>query len=278
MREFACDGPINVDITAAAGLVDVLAEERSSVVVDVTPGSPGDASRVAAAQTVVEMNADLLLIETPPVRGFVLRRSPSVNIRVRVPADSRLRFRGSSADVQCGGRLGDVDISGSSGDARLDHVGGDLRRKTSSGDTLFNRVDGDLSVGGASGDVRGGSVGGGLTSRTASGDVRIGAVAGSVKVQSASGDIEIDNLAQGVARINTTSGDVEVGVAEGASVWLDLYTMSGGTRSDLPISDSAPTGGVAALNLSVRTTSGDIKVRRSRVAAVRVEAPSVPAT
>jgi hypothetical protein len=270
MREFACDGPANVIIRTSAGKVDVIAEDRASVLVDVTPGAAGEASRTAAAQTRVEMSGDLLMVETPLGHGFMLRRSPVVDIRVHVPTNSRLQFNSASADLRCAGQLGDVEAVTASGDMRIDHVSGDMRRESASGDTQFNRIDGDLSSHAASGHMRGGVVGGGLTSRSASGDIRIDAVAGSIKAQSASGDIEIDSLASGMARINTASGDVEVGVAEGVSVWLDLSSVSGDTRSELPVSDSAPGGGVAALNLHVRTISGGIKVRRSRIDAAAV--------
>jgi DUF4097 and DUF4098 domain-containing protein YvlB len=173
----------------------------------------------------------------------MIRRSGSINIRVHVPTNSRIQFASSSADLRCAGQVGDIEINTSSGDARIDHVAGDMRRKSASGDTQFNRIDGDLSVHSASGDVRGGTVGGGLTSRSASGDTRIDSVGESVKAQSASGEIEIDGLWSGVTRVNSASGDVQLGVAEGVSVWLDLTSISGDTRSELPVSEFARPSG-----------------------------------
>ena len=234
--------------------------------IDVTPGAPSEASRAAAAGTSVEMTGDPLLIETPHAKGFIIRRSAAVKIRVHVPTNSRVQINSASADVRCAGRLGEVDVNSTSGDLRLDHVSGDLKRRSASGDTQFNQVDGDLSLHAASGDVQGGSVSGGITVRSASGDTTLDAVGGSVKAQSASGDIKIGNLAVGTARIHSASGDVEIGVAAGVSVWLDLTSISGDTTSDLPVSDAAPTGGAATLSLHVRTSSGDIKVRRALVA------------
>ncbi len=266
MREFACDGPISVIVRTYVGRVDVIAEDRTSAAIDVTPGNGSEAARNAAAQTRVEMSGNLLIIEAPETRGFTIRRSPVLNIRVHVPSGSRLQFNAVSADLRSTGRLGDVEISTASGDARLDHVAGDVKRNSASGDTHFNRIDGDLSTHTASGDVRGDTIGGGLTARTASGDVSINAIGGSVKAQSASGDIEIESLRLGVTRISSVSGDVELGVAEGTPVWLDLSSISGDTRSELPVSDAAPAGGSAALNLHARTVSGDITVRRSRPA------------
>jgi hypothetical protein len=263
MKEFPCDRPVSVIIRMTSGNVDVIAEDRATATVDVAPATTAEASRIAAAQTRIEMNGDLLMIETPQQHGLLIRRSAPVNIRLHVPTNSRLQYSAASADIRCDGILSGIDANSASGDVSVDQISGDMQRKAASGDTEFNVVGGDLSVNSASGDVRGGVVGGAMTARSASGDIRIDAVAGSVRAQSASGDIEIERLAAGVARINSASGNVQVAVAEGVSVWLDLSSISGDARSELPMRETAPTGGAAALSLHVRTASGDITVRRS---------------
>jgi hypothetical protein len=263
MPEFATDGPITTVIRALAGSVSLVAEERDNVEVEVRPDATGEAARTAAAETRVEMNGDLLLIEVPQARGFAIRRSAPVAIRVRMPLDSRIEINTASADVQCTGRFGDSEIKTASGDLRMDHVAGDMNRNSASGDTQFARIDGELAAHSASGDLRGGVVGGNMTSRSASGDTIVEAVGGSLKAQSASGDIKIGSVATGTARVSTASGDVELGVATGTSVWLDLSSVSGATVSDLNVSDATPAGGAASLTLHVRTASGDISVRRA---------------
>jgi hypothetical protein len=62
----------------------------------------------------------------------------------------------------------------------------------------------------------------------------------------------------------TASGDVSVGVAAGTGVWLDLNTASGSTTSDLAMG-GGPSEGVreAALEVRIRTASGDIDVHRA---------------
>lgn len=267
MAEFECNGPITAVVRTVAGRVDIVAEERSNVDVDVRPGAIGEGPRSAAAQTKIEMDGDLLLVETPQARGFVIRRNPPVEIKIRIPLDSRVQISSASADVNCTGRYANADISTASGDVHIDHVAGDLKRNSASGDTQFNRVEGDLASHSASGDIRGGFVGGNMTLRSASGDIGIESVQGSVKAQAASGDIKIGSIIAGTARIHTASGDVELGVAEGTSVWLDLSSVSGDTSSDLAVSDSAPGGGSASLSLHVRTASGDIAVRRAMASA-----------
>jgi hypothetical protein len=263
MPEFPAAGPILATVRISAGALRIAAERRDTISVDVQPGAGGEAVRAAATDTLVEMVGDQLTVETPQARGFMIRRHAPVNITVRVPTDSRLMLRAASADITCEGRFGDSDINSASGDLMIEHVAGGLHRNAASGDLRFGRVDGHLTITGASGDMRGHSVGGNLTAKTASGDVAIEAVAGDAQVSTASGDVTVGILAAGTTRIHTASGDVRLGVAEGTPVWLDLNTVSGDTRTDLPVTSEAPAGTAAALNLYIRTASGDITVRRA---------------
>ena len=263
MPEFPVSGPISATVRISSGSLRFVAEQRDSVVVDVRPGNSSDAARQAAAETIVEMTADGLIIETPQARGFIVRRSPSVDVTVRLPSDSRIMARTASADVTVDGRLAGADINTASGDTRIEHVTGDLRRHSASGDTHFRRVDGALNADGASGDVRGGIVGGDLTTKSASGDVdrrgdrRIGA--GEQRVRR----LPARQRRRGQTNIHSASGDVLIGVAEGTAVWMDVSTISGDTRSELNVSDSSPTGSSATLELSIRTVSGDVIIRRA---------------
>lgn len=265
MYDFPVDGPVPATVRISSGRLRVHAESRASIGVDVQPGSSAEAARQAADQTRVEMTPEGLLIETPQQRGFMVFRSAHVNITLRVPHDTRLMVRSSSADIDIDGRIGSCDINSASGDLRVEHVAGDLQRGAASGDTQFGRVDGDLAAHGASGDVRGGTVGGDYNGKSASGDITIEAIGGSARANSASGDIRLGNLARGEARVHTASGDVTLGVAEGTAVWMDLSTVSGSTRSELDISDT-PAGTGATLSIHARTASGDITIRRARTA------------
>src|SRR5262249_10995921 len=122
MPEFPVDGPIAATARIAAGSIRFVAETRNTVEVDVRPGSSSDAARQAAAETIVEMTADGLIIETPQARGFLIRKAPSIDITVRLPSDSRIMVRSASADIVCDGRLGSANINSASGDLRIDHV------------------------------------------------------------------------------------------------------------------------------------------------------------
>jgi DUF4097 and DUF4098 domain-containing protein YvlB len=98
--------------------------------------------------------------------------------------------------------------------------------------------------------------------RTASGDLLVGTAATDVTARTASGDIRIDTAASGTLRLTTVSGDATVGVAPGLRIWLDLQTVSGRLRSDLP-EDAPEAGGAAQLSISLQSVSGDLRLRRA---------------
>ncbi len=149
-----------------------------------------------------------------------------------------------------------------SGDVSVEHVAGALTFHAASGDVRVDRVDGPLLVSTASGDATIGRSSGDVDAQTASGDVVLSRADASVHARTASGDVRLDAVRRGDVQLMTASGDVQVGVAVGTRVWLDLSTLSGSTRSDLNVGSDAPASGDIELNLRVRTASGDIKLRR----------------
>ena len=79
---------------------------------------------------------------------------------------------------------------------------------------------------------------------------------------SVSGDVAFRSLIQGDAQVRSVSGDVEVGVASGTQVFLDLVARAGDARSDLDMMQ-VPGTAEHMLELKVVTVSGDIRVRRA---------------
>jgi DUF4097 and DUF4098 domain-containing protein YvlB len=262
MHEFPAAGPLAVEIRVTAGNVEVTAEQRDSATVAVEPADNSDAAREAAAQTLVEQRGDRLVIETPESSGWPLRwRSARVRVHARIPLDSTIQLKVASADVNCQGRYASATISTASGDAYVEHVTGDLSANTASGDLRVTEVGGQLKLNAASGDLAAQVVGGEVAVKSASGDVEIEQANSGVRVSTASGDIRLGRIHRGEFHLNSASGDVSIGIAAGTGVWLDLSTLSGSTRSDLSVNDSAPSGQHSA-NVHVKTMSGDIHLRR----------------
>jgi hypothetical protein len=262
MREFNVQDRITLSARLAAGAMHVAAEPRDTAAVEVAPYDDSASSREAAERTVVEMRGSTLHVEAPDI-GWRLRRSGRIRVDVRLPEDSRLVVRVASADARLDGRYGDTTVDTASGDITIDHVAGTLSVKGASSDVRAGRVEGPLVVDTASGDVTLGYTGGDVVVKTSSGDIDLTRAEDSVRAQSASGDIRLGSVGHGNVQLSTASGDVRVGIPAGTSVWLDLSTASGTTRSDLHHGDAqAPAGGVPDLNLLVRTASGDIELRR----------------
>jgi DUF4097 and DUF4098 domain-containing protein YvlB len=263
MPEFACSGPINVDVRIAAGSVELHAEPRDTATVEVAPYDNSDASREAAAQTRVELSGDTLSIIAPESSGWLLRRAGRLRVTASVPEDSTARLRVASADVSGHGQWHDVKLNTASGDGYFEQVTGDFTVNSASGDVRAVTVDGRLTVKTASGDVSAQQVNGSVDVTSASGDVQLDEVGADVNTKTASGNLRIGATRQGTLRVNAVSGDVSIGVVSGTGVWLDLNTLAGKTRSDLSMGGE---GGDATpehtLTLQVRTVSGDIEVHR----------------
>jgi hypothetical protein len=245
-----------VEIRNHAGSVTVEAVEAADeFVVEITPLDGLAEPLVDRADVVV--TGSRLRVTLPERR---LLRSPAFAVRVTVPPGTAVRVTVGSADVELRGRLGRAELTAASGDATVEHCA-DLNFRSASGDARIGNVLGRATLGSASGDVRVGSVGRGMEARTASGDVAIGRSSGDVSVKTASGGIGIDRVGDGSVRLATASGDVSVGVVPGLRVWLDLSSVSGRLDSQLD-DDADDAGGPAQLTLSVRTVSGDQRIRR----------------
>jgi DUF4097 and DUF4098 domain-containing protein YvlB len=264
MYEFDRSTPVTVALRAQGGNVEITAEERSTIEVEVIPLNGGDHSRDAAERTRVVLEDDTLLVQVPGSDYWQWRRSPKLGITIRVPAGSALAGKSAAADVRAVGTFSVVQLNVASADVEVDEVTGDALLDAASGDLSIARVGGGLRIKSSSGTLRVGDVTGDVMADTASGNIHMGSSDGSVKAKSASGDVEVGRLSQGVAKISTASGDVRVGVAPGTGVWLDLDTASGKSTSDLTNhGDVPPADKPTNLQLRVRTASGDIHVHRA---------------
>jgi hypothetical protein len=249
--------PVAVEVRNAAGSVEVEARDGlDEITVQIT------ALDNAAEQLLDRVNLFFtharLKVEVSERR---LLRTPAYAISVIAPTDSAVRVTAASAQTTLRGRFGDVELTSASGDVAVADCAS-LELRTASGDARVGAVAGRARHGSASGDLWIGSVSGGTTARTASGDVSIDESAGDVTIGTASGDITIGRAVDGSVQAKTMSGDVEVGVAPGLRVWLDLSSVSGRMDSQLPDDDGAAGEGPAQLSLTLRSVSGDLRIRR----------------
>jgi DUF4097 and DUF4098 domain-containing protein YvlB len=189
-------------------------------------------------------------------------RSRDLHVDVRVPVACEIEATSGSADLDVRGGVRSIGFRSGSGDLRFDDVDADLDVKTASGDVQGSEVGGDATSHGASGDLHLSRVGGRLVVRTASGDIGIDQLDGGANLTTVSGDVRIRTLAVGDVAVRSVSGDVELGVAAGQRVFLDLRTSSGDASSDLEIGQADGDTDVD-LTLRVASVSGDIRIRRT---------------
>jgi DUF4097 and DUF4098 domain-containing protein YvlB len=262
---FATPGPLDLHVEIPAGAVVVRAVETDVTRLDISGERDPDDVRV----TFNDVAGGGHRLEIVYQRRGKLRwfSGGGLRVDVQVPIGTRLSTSTASADVHATGELSSVTVKTASGDVKLGAVTGAVDIAAASGDLTVGDVGGSLTCNSASGDVEAGRVVGELVVRTASGDVDVRRAASDARCTTVSGDINIVALVEGLTSLKSVSGDIEVGVEAGTRVRLDLSSMSGGTDSELQVTDrpSSPPNGAVARELDLRATSvsGDIKVRRA---------------
>jgi len=251
--DFPCSDPIDANISFASGDVTVTAAPTDAVAVAVD----GDDDQFIGKVTVDFADRHLVVSE-PPRRGFGWR-GRDLRITISLPTGSRLAVQVASAEVRCRGEYGALDIRTASGCIDADVIRGRADVSTVSGDVRITEAD-EVNVQTASGELRVGHATGEVTAKTASGYVSVGAADASVTGKSASGDIFLGRVARGRTDVTSVSGDVDVKVAAGTGVFLDLSSLSGRVSSDLAASDQE---GDADLRLRCQTVSGSVQVSRA---------------
>lgn len=278
MYTFNTPTPVQLKVSNGAGRVSVDAADISESTVELTALNPEGEQSIAEA--VVEHRGGHLVVELPRGRSGLFRnRGPKVAIDIRVPTGSDLRATVQSSGLHTSGALKDAHVELGSGDAVIDTVRGSVRVRSGSGDLQLEHCDHDLVATMGSGDIRVGTVRGKTQTGSGSGDVTINHAGGVVSAGSGSGDIVVNETDSGVSaktgsgdvqvhrarsgdvRATTASGDVDVSVAQGTAVWLDLISISGDVRNELD-AIAGPDETDQKLKLRVKTASGDISVAR----------------
>ena len=262
---------VRVEIPAGLTTVETWAEPRVEVTVAAARGDERSAAaaeetRVSATERGDRQEVSVRAPKRESGRlGIAWGREPELAVTVHCPEGTDVELDSQSADLEARGRLGRVEVRSASGDARLDDAAS-VSYTTASGDLGAGAVAEALAVKSASGDVDVRSVGGTASVNTVSGDVRLGSTAGSAAVRTVSGDVELGAAGAGVV-VGSVSGDVEVAAVPGLVLWIDAQSVSGTMTSELDVGDEPAETGQDAVEVRVRTVSGDVRVARSAAAA-----------
>jgi DUF4097 and DUF4098 domain-containing protein YvlB len=248
-RELPLEPGGSVDIVLAASNLRIRGIDGDRVIVRTRDGGPlGDQVRIEAAPGMVRIRDGEGSVRLGPLVVHT-RRSPDLDIDL--PRAAAITLRTVSGDVEAlevGGASrwastsGDLHVAVSAGPVQLESMSGDAVVEASAAITLVGRtVSGDLKVRAPRLD--------GLDASTTSGDVRV------------EGDLAAGNR----HAISSVSGDVDV--ITGSPVRLEAQTIAGDVRANGPHATEGGRGrrtlvvGNGSVGLSVRTTSGDVRLR-----------------
>lgn len=278
MPQYECSGPVDVDVDSPVGYTEVVATDRPEVLAEVTPTVAGRAGDIALAESAEVSFTDGRLRIRVPRRLNLFGQSDSVDVRIEVPPNSRVRVGTSYGSVRTLGELGDTHINAKHGTVRLETVG-DLTLDSRHGSVEVSRVTGRADVTAGHGNVRIEHIAGDAVVRSSHGDLQFGTTTGTVEV-STSGSMTIDRSsgdvrarsAHGVLRVREAAGgsvdlengyaDVEVGVPAGVAAWIDAAAEHGAVRNELTPDPDAATSD-RAVRLHLRSNWANVVVRRT---------------
>ncbi|MFF7993297.1 DUF4097 family beta strand repeat-containing protein [Kitasatospora xanthocidica] len=221
MQKFDTPAPITAALDLPAGLIRLVATERSDTTVEILPADASKSRDVKAAEQIRVTHTDgLLRIEAPAAKNRILGDSGRVEVTVRLPAGSRVEAKAALAELHGAGRLGDVTFEGAQAEV-----------------TLEETASARLTV--------------------QAGDIHLGRLGGPAQLGTQKGNLRIDEATGGTLTLRTEHGDISVGAARGVSATLDAATSYGRVHNSLNNTEGAASG----LAITATTAYGDITAR-----------------
>ncbi len=239
---FDAPEPLDLRLRLVEGAIEIETHELPEAIVELQ--GLNDRGERAAQEARVALHGRELTVEVERKAVRIsIGRGAEVRATVRLPHGSTIDVRTVSANVTAEGQYAAAAVKSVSGDVRVASVDGDIEVKS---------VSGDVSTGRA----------GRFEANTVSGDVSAGEVGNGARVKTISGDTALDSVAEGDVRLQSVSGDIRLGIAPGAGVWMDMKSVSGKTESDLPVGDEPPVVEARKLEVRANSVSGDIRITR----------------
>lgn len=279
MPEFDTPKPIAVALDVAIGEIRITATERTDTVVEVRPSNGENSNdKKAAGQTKVDYSNGRLKVKGPKPPAL-FGKPGSVDVIIDLPDGSSVDGEATLADLHAEGRFGEVTFRTVSGEIRLDRTG-PVRLETTNGDITVHSAKGEADVETGSGKVRLHEVNGPAHIKVVNGDIRVDEITGELRVNTGNGAITVDRahtdvtaktahghvrvgeVARGRVVLETTAGNLEIGVREGSSAWLDLNSVAGQVRNSMEATNG-PDDDAETVEVRARTVTGSILVKRS---------------
>jgi DUF4097 and DUF4098 domain-containing protein YvlB len=284
MPKFETPQPIAVTLDVFLGDVKIIASDRTDTVVEVRPSDAAKKDDVRAAQeTVVDFAAGDLSVKAP--RGWKMYTpfsgDPSIDVTIEVPTGSQLHGTASVCRFLVTGELGQCELKTSVGDLQLEKAG-PLQLHTSGGNITVDQVvsranittstgivrireiDGSAVVKNSNGDSTIREVVGDLQVNAANGNITVERPHGSVTAKTANGNIRIGDASRGTLQLQTSAGELEVGIHPGTAAYLDVNAKYGTVQNLMETADQ-PAQSEETVHVYARNSSGNIIIRHATV-------------
>ena len=283
MPTFETPQPIAITVDVFVGQVEIIASDRTDTVVEVRPSDPERKADVRGAQeTEVGLVAGILTVKGPGGwKMYTLPRAwntPSIDVTVEVPTGSRLHGTGSACRFLVTGELGPCELKTTVGDLQLEKAGplelhtsgnitvdqvvGRANIITGTGIVRIREIDGSALIKNSNGDSTIGEVTGDLQVKAANGNITVDRARGSVTAKNSNGNIRIGDASRGTVRLETSLGELEVGIHPGTAAYLDVNTKNG-ILQNLMETAGQPAQGEETVHVYARSSFGNIIIRQA---------------
>jgi hypothetical protein len=280
---FETPQPIAITIDLFLGHVEVIASDRTDTVVEVRPSDAAKKDDVRAArETKVDFAAGHLTVKGPTGWKMYLPpaalSNPSIDVTIEVPAGSRLHGTSHMCRFLVTGELGPCELKTHIGDLQLEKAGplelqtnGNItvdqvvsgaKITTSSGAVRIREINDSAVVKNSNGDTAIREVAGDLRVNAANGNITVERSRGSVTAKTANGSIRVRDASGGTLRLETSIGELEVGIHPGSAAYLDVNTRTG-TLQNLMETASQPAQGEETVQVYARNSVGNIIIRHA---------------
>lgn len=276
MPTFATPGPIAATVEVAGARVRVTASDRTDTVVLVEPINEASRSDVkVASKTKVGFTGGQLSVKTTTPGD----KSGSVAITIDMPSGSGLAVYLAHSSVQVDGPVGQCELHLASGQVQLDRIDA-LQASIASGEVAIGHIAGHANIEGGAFAMRIGEVNGTVGLSNSGGQAWIGHASADLDLSSSSGGFDIDRadasvtattasgairigrMTHGQAKLMNGSGNIEVGIGEGAAASVDANSERGAVHDFVtPQGSSDPSDHKVMVH--ARTRHGDIIIQRA---------------
>jgi DUF4097 and DUF4098 domain-containing protein YvlB len=206
-------------------------------------------------------------------------KNGSVVITLDLPAGSSLVAYLAHSDVHADGSLGECELHMASGRVQLDRINA-LQANIAAGEVAIGHIAGRANIDGSAVEMRISEIKDTVTLSSSGGQIWIGHASADLDLSSGSGGFDIDRadgsvtaktgdgairigrLTRGQAELLNGSGNIEVGISEGAAARVDANSERGSVRNSVPPRENPETSD-NKVTVHARTRHGDIIIQRA---------------